>query len=232
MRSLRIFSGFGSMAGKRAMIVAGIMVAVMSLAAALNASSLSSTPDTLPGQPKLDCSSAAARSAGLSAEACRALNESSASASDAREASAGAARPGDEQMSCDAIIAELKTLPVSGVSPATAAEAQAAGEAMRKELHQQQAEAAGAMAAGTAATAAASTAAAAGAQGADAALLAGQVAAQSKAAANAARMQPLRDRATQATAAAVAELHAGMQANPRFGRLIELAGAKGCSGDF
>jgi hypothetical protein len=45
-------------------------------------------------------------------------------------------------------------------------------------------------------------------------------------------MQPLRDRATQANAAAVAELHAGMQANPRFGRLIELAGAKGCSGDF
>ncbi len=145
---------------------------------------------------------------------------------------ASAARPGDEQMSCDAIIAELRTLQVSGVSAQNAAEAQAAGQALRAEMQGQQAAAAGQMAAGTAATAAASAAAAAGVPGADQALLANQVAAQAQAQANAARMAPVRDRATAANAAATADLMASIQSNPRFGRLISLAGARGCSGNF
>jgi hypothetical protein len=145
---------------------------------------------------------------------------------------ASAARPGDEQMSCEAIIAEMRTLQVSGVSAQNAAEAQAAGQALRSEMDRQQTAAAGQMAAGTAATAAASAAAAAGAQGANQALLANQVAAQAQAQANAARMAPMRDRATAANAAAMTDLMASIQSNPRFGRLIGLAGARGCSGDF
>jgi hypothetical protein len=145
---------------------------------------------------------------------------------------ASAARPGDETMSCDAIIAEMRTLRAGGVSAANAAEAQAAGAAMQDEIDRQNAAAAAQMAAGTAATAAASGAAAAGVPGVDQALLAGQIAAQAQAQANMARMQPLRDRTANANAAAIADVQASIQANPRFGRLISLAGAKGCSGDF
>ena len=148
-------------------------------------------------------------------------------------ANAGAAaRPGDEQMSCDAIVAEMKTLQVSGVSAENRAEAKAAGEAMRAESDRQMAAAAEQMAAQTAATAAASAATAAGVQGADAALLAGQVVAQAQGARNKAQMDLKRERAQEAVGAATADLQASMQANPRFGRLIELAGSKGCSGDF
>lgn len=150
----------------------------------------------------------------------------------ARAAAATATRPGDEAMTCDSIIAEMKTLQATGVSRETRTEAQAAGEDLRAAINRKQQVAAGQMAAGTAATAAASGAAAAGAQGADAALLAGQVAAQAQGARNVAELKPKRERAERAIGAATAELYAGMQANPRFGRLIELAGAKGCSGDF
>src|SRR5262245_27868443 len=71
---------------------------------------------------------------------------------------ASAAQPGDEGMSCEAIIAEMKTVQVSGVSAEHRAEAQAAGQALKGELDQQTASAAGQMAAQTAATAAASAA--------------------------------------------------------------------------
>lgn len=145
---------------------------------------------------------------------------------------ASATRPGDESMSCEAIIAEMRALQVRGVSAENRAEAQAAGSAMQGELDRQQAAAAAQMAAQTATTAAASAAAAAGAQGADQALLAQQMAAQAQAQANAARMQPYRERTTAANAAALGDLQASIQSNPRFGRLISLAGAKGCSGDF
>lgn len=145
---------------------------------------------------------------------------------------ASAARPGDENMSCEAIIAEMRTLQVGGVSQQNAAEAQAAGQAMQGEIDRMNAEAAAQMAAQTAATAAASGATAAGAQGADQALLAAQIAAQARAQANAARMAPYRERTTAANDAAIGDVMASIQSNPRFGRLISLAGARGCSGDF
>lgn len=145
---------------------------------------------------------------------------------------ASAARPGDEAMTCDQIIAEMRTLQVSGVSAATASEAQAAGTAMQAEIDRQRAAAAAEMAAQTAATAAASAATAGGVQAADQALLNAQIAAQARAMANTERMRPVRERTEAANAAATGELMASIQANPRFGRLISLAGAKGCSGDF
>lgn len=167
----------------------------------------------------------------LTGAAALGISPSLAAANQAQDA-APAVRPGDDQMSCEAIIAEMKTLNATGVSAATRAEAKEAGEAMKAEMDRQKAAAAAQMAAQGAATAAASAAAAAGMQGADAALLAGQIAAQAQGAQNLARMEPKRERAQRAIEAATAELHAGMQANPRFGRLIGLAGAKGCSGNF
>lgn len=135
-------------------------------------------------------------------------------------------------MTCDQIIAEMRGLQVSGVSAATANEARTAGTAMQAEIDRQRAIATAEMAAQTAATAAASAAAVGGGQAVDQALLNAQIAAQARAMANTERMRPTRERAQTANAAATGELMASIQANPRFGRLITLAGTKGCSGDF
>lgn len=139
----------------------------------------------------------------------------------------GGERPGDDRLSCDAIIAELKTMNVSGVSATTAAEGRAAGEDVMAIMRRAQGEAMGMMAMQTARSAAA-------------AAIPGNVAGHAAATANmaeqkilqdrvAAQMNPARDRLERANTDATVELARAMRENPRFARLVKLAGERNCT---
>lgn len=139
----------------------------------------------------------------------------------------GGERSGDARMSCDAIVAELKTINVSGVSAANAAEGAAAGEAVMAIMRRVQTETMGMMASQTARSAAAAT-------------IPGNVAGHTAATSNmaeqiamqnrlAAELGPARERLDTASTNAMADLVRAMRANPRFARLVKLAGERNCS---
>jgi hypothetical protein len=140
----------------------------------------------------------------------------------------GGERPGDERMSCDAILAELKTMNVSGVSAANAAEGKAASENVMAIMQRAQMEAMGMMGAQTARSAAAA-AVPGNAAGHAAAMgtMAEQKAMQDRVGA---QMGPARDRLEAASMNAMGDLVRTMRANPRFARLVKLAGERNCQG--
>lgn len=139
----------------------------------------------------------------------------------------GGERAGDDRMTCEAIVAELKTINVSGVSATNAAEGAAAAGDVMAIMQRAQAEAMGTMAIQTARSAAA-------------AAIPGNVAGHAAATANmaeqkamqdrvAAQMNPARDRLATANTNAMGDLVKAMRANPRFARLVKLAGERNCS---
>lgn len=143
----------------------------------------------------------------------------------------GGERPGDDKLTCAQIVEELKTMRVGGVSPANAVESKSAGEDLKASVERAQAEAAALSATQTARNAGAAAASAAGVPGvsaaANAANMAEQKALQDRVAA---QVNPARQRAMQANANSMADLAKSMRENPRFARLIRLAGERNCQG--
>jgi|SoiMethySBSTD1v2_1073268.scaffolds.fasta_scaffold169423_3 hypothetical protein len=164
----------------------------------------------------------------MSVESCKAMLNT-AERLEAAMSDPSARRPGDEAMSCAAIFAEMKTLAGVGISEATSARAAAAG-ARSKALQQKQTAEFGAFMAQTY-----GLGVVAGAVGAvtpnfvGAAIAAAwQAQAMSFAARQAAEQAPVRAEMNESVTAALGELSESMQANPRFGRLVQLAADKGC----
>ncbi|MBN8481485.1 MAG: hypothetical protein J0L88_07855 [Xanthomonadales bacterium] len=140
-------------------------------------------------------------------------------------AAPGGERPGDEAMTCEQIIAEMRSSNFAGISVDTAEESKAAGEELQSTVERRN-EMAQAMATRqTAATAAASL----GPNAVQGAVAAANSAEQQALARDAMRdMQGARARAMAANAASALELAASLQANPRFARLMQLVMAKNC----
>lgn len=138
----------------------------------------------------------------------------------------GGARPGDERMTCESIAAEMKTLKVSGVSAANAAEGEAAAKNAMAIMQRAQTEGMGMAATQTARSAAAAAVPGnAAGHAAATANLAEQKALQDR---TAAQMNPARDRVMGANTNSMADLVKAMRANPRFARLLKLAGERNC----
>lgn len=191
-------------------------------------------PTAPAGTPHIDCKAMAGRPGSpMSLEQCERQLAVMQGLQQGMDAS-GAERPGDEQMTCDQIIAELKQQPVSGVTPANRAESAAAGAQLKGAIGAASGDAAAAMAAGTATTAAASGAALlpGGNAVAGAAMSTQMAQQQALIANNKPAIDAARGRAMAANANATMDVTAMMRAHPRFARLAQLAGAKGCSGDF
>jgi hypothetical protein len=140
----------------------------------------------------------------------------------------GGERPGDDTLTCAQIIEEMKTTGATGVSQANAAEGKAAAEDMKAAMQRAQAEAAALAATQTARTAASAAIPGNAAGGANATMnMAEQKALQDRVNA---QVNPARDRVMQANANAMADLARSMRENPRFARLVKLAGERNCQG--
>lgn len=184
--------------------------------------------------PQIDCKAMAGRPGSpLSLEQCERQLAVTNSMRQGMSAPGGE-RPGDDKMTCDQIVAELKQQSMPGVTPEHRAESVAAGNDLKSAQDAAMADAQAATASGTATTAAA---AAAGM------LPGGGIAVSSAMASQSAQQQALvarhspvmndaRNRAMTANANSMMDVVGMMQANPRFARLAQLAGAKGCSGNF
>lgn len=155
---------------------------------------------------------------------CEAMKASHAALTGAM-ATPGGERPGDEAMTCEQIIDEMRSSHFAGVSQGTAQEGQAAGEDLQATLDRR-IDMAKAMAARQAATTAATALAPNAVQG---AVAAAQAAEQQALAADATReMKSARGRTMAANAASARELSANLEASPRFVRLMQLVMAKNC----
>jgi hypothetical protein len=140
----------------------------------------------------------------------------------------GGERPGDDRMTCEAIMTEMKTLKVTGVSAANASEGEAAGRNAWAIMQRAQSEGLGMMGAQTARSAAAAVVPGnAAGHAAATANLAEQKAMQDRIAA---QMGPARDRVDAANANSLNDLVKAMRANPRFARLVKLGGERNCQG--
>ena len=140
----------------------------------------------------------------------------------------GGERPGDDKLTCAQIIEEMKSTRATGVSQANAAEGKAASEDLKAAMQRTQAEAAALSAAQSARSAAAAAVPSnAAGQAAAMANMAEQKAFQERAAA---QINPARERTMQANANSMGDLSKSMRENPRFARLIKLAGERNCQG--
>jgi len=164
----------------------------------------------------------------ISVEACRSMM-GMAKGYEAAASDPGASRPGDEAMSCEQIFAELMTMDGVGISAETAAQAQVASKE-GVALAQRQAAEGAAFAAKMQAMGLA-----AGVAGAFAPNIAGAAAGaimQQQSMAFAAKQQadaaPVRAQMNQALTATTGELGQQIQANPRLGRLMQLAMRNNC----
>lgn len=137
----------------------------------------------------------------------------------------GGERPGDENLSCAQVIAEMQSLHFAGISEDTAHESAAAGQQLREALESGTA-AAGAMAARHTMETMAVVAMPNAVQGVVAYRHAAEQVALGKA--NTARMADARGRAGDIASQANMELAANLQANPRFARLMQLVQQKNC----
>jgi len=140
----------------------------------------------------------------------------------------GGERPGDDKLTCAQIVEEMKATRAAGVSQANAAEGKAASEDMKAAMQRAQAEAA-ALSAAQSARSAAAAAVPGNAAGNAAAManMAEQKAFQDRVAA---QINPARERTMQANANSMGDLSKSMRENPRFARLIKLAGERNCQG--
>ncbi|HZI83248.1 MAG TPA: hypothetical protein VFF44_04995 [Casimicrobiaceae bacterium] len=175
--------------------------------------------------PNMDCQATAAQpDASLTFVQCQAMMDSAAGMQRAMSAPEGK-RLGDEQMSCGQIIAEMKMLPVTGVSRERTAEGEAAAADFQVKYQTIQSETAAMTATQTARNAAAAPGGTAAAGAAMKVNMAEQRAMSDRART---MLQPAENRMIDASAASMADLAATMRTNPRFARLILLAGEKNC----
>jgi len=188
------------------------------------------------GPPQIDCAVFAAHPvAGMDAASCEAMNRSQAAYWNAAHDPAGA-RPGDDQMTCDQINAELMQQAPSVTAPPAehVAQAQQDASATMAKVHQLEGEAAAASAQGAAESAAAGALSAVNpiaGRAADAAAMAHQQATQAALSAQSqAELAPREQAMMRDTARLATDMSPGLQANPRFARLIDLADQKHCRG--
>jgi len=140
----------------------------------------------------------------------------------------GGERPGDDQLTCAQIVEEMKATRAAGVSQGNASEGAAAAEDLKAKMQRAQAEAAALSATqGARSAGAAVVPGNAPGQAAAMASLAEQKALQDR---SNARLNPARERAIQANANSMGDLSRSMRENPRFARLIKLAGERNCQG--
>jgi len=190
------------------------------------------------GDPRnMDCSQLASMpNAPMTLQQCESMKSMAMGAQGAMN-DPSTARPGDAQMSCADIQAEMSTLDVSGVSQQHRVEGQQAGAALQSQLTKNRAEAnrfgiqANAeMAAARAADTATEVSSAGLVRGHAADAAQKQIDAQSRALGE----KQMRDTAPKSQATAGSIINSGndltqqMQSNPRFARLMKLAMEKNC----
>ncbi len=160
----------------------------------------------------------------MSVADCEAMKASQAALTGA-VATPGGERPGDDAMTCEQIVDEMRSSNFAGVSVDTSEESKAACEELQTTVDRRN-EMAQAMAARQAAATAAASLGPNAVQG---AVAAANSAEQQALARDAMRdVHGARGRATAAIAASSLELAASLQANPRFARLMQLVMAKNC----
>lgn len=174
---------------------------------------------------RLDCSVLAKMpNPPMSVEACEARKRSVGNL-DAAVDTPGGERPGDAQMSCTQVIAEMQSLHFAGISQGTAQEGAQAGSELQAAYQGSQARA-GAMAARHTAETMAVGAMPNAVQG--AVMYRHAAEQQALGAQNSAAMRPARERVMAANTASSNELAANLRANPRFARLMALVQEKNC----
>jgi hypothetical protein len=179
--------------------------------------------------PTMDCEQMAAASRGsMSVESCKQMMASMQAYQNA-SADPSASRPGDDKMTCEQIIAEMKQQPITPPDQAKVAEAQQATDAMQKKLAEDQAEVNRIVAQQTAENVASHVAD----QFLPNSVLAAKAAAQQKQQ-DAAKEKmeketaPVAERSTAATAALATDMGQQLTANPRMAKLVQMSSAKHC----
>jgi hypothetical protein len=165
----------------------------------------------------------------ISVDTCKSMM-GMASATQRSAADPAASRPGDESMSCAQISSEMAQLKGVGVSQSTAHEGQEAGQEVLSTLKKQQREVEALTVESTAATNAAALKDPTG-HLAHKVQQAYQERGQELGRKQVAERQPKLERQDRALAASSAEMTQSVQSNPRFARLIQLAGNRGCKGE-
>jgi hypothetical protein len=184
-------------------------------------------PDNL--DPAMCDQMAAIPNAPMSPEACRAMI-GMAQGMKTSGADPSAMRPGDENLNCDQINAEMRSVATPMVSAETAAQARVAADAelalRQKQDAEQKAFVAGQVAEGVGASALGVLPGGGyAAMAAQQAMMAQQQAFIQKQQADAA---PVRAQTSQSITATTTEMTRGMQQNPRFARLMNLSIQKNC----
>jgi len=178
----------------------------------------------------MDCEQMSASSHGvISVAACKQMMGAQ-QAYAAAAADPAASRPGDDKMTCDQIVAEMKQQSITAPDKARTAEAQAATTDLQETLARQQKEAEAMVAKESAEMAAASVLGTV--SNAAAAKAAEKVAAEQKAANERMTKEqaPKAERAFDANAALMNDMGQQAAANPRLARLVQLATQKSCKG--
>ena len=177
----------------------------------------------------MDCEQMAAASRGsMSVESCKQMMASM-QAYQTATADPSASRPGDDKMTCEQIIAEMKQQPITVPDQAKVAEAQQATDAMQKKLAEDQAEVDKIAAQQTAENLASHVAD----QFLPNSVLAAKAAAQQKQQ-DAAKEKmeketaPVVERSTAATAGLATDMGQQLTTNPRMAKLVQMASAKHC----
>jgi hypothetical protein len=184
------------------------------------------------GPAHVDCDVVAAAS-GMDKATCEAMNQAEASYYAAQHDPAGA-RPGDDDMTCDRIKAEMMTQPVAAPPPDHVAEAQAAATDFNTKEAAIQAKMATAATALTVAATAASAASLANpiaGRAADAAVEAAREATEKSLNAEAkATVAPAQQKMLTNTATLVGDMMPQLQNNPRLAHLVQMSSEKHCRG--
>jgi hypothetical protein len=208
-------------------IVAFAGAAQAQLFGAPQAPAQNAIPDNL--DPAMCDQMAAIPNAPMTPEACRAMI-GMAQGMKTSGSDPSAMRAGDENLSCDQINTEMRSVATPMVSVETGAQARTAADAQMALMQKQQAETqgfvAGQMAMGVGAAALGMVPGGGyAAMAAQQAMMAQQQAFAQKQAADAA---PVRAQTSQALTATTTEMTQGMQQNPRFARLMNLSVQKNC----
>jgi hypothetical protein len=182
--------------------------------------------------PGMDCDQVAKASRGsMSLETCQKMMAAQ-QAYNTALADPGASKPGDDKMSCDEIMAEIKQQPFNAPDKAKVEEGKAASADLQKTLADQQKEATEKVAAESAAMSVTSMLATTFGGNAAGAAASQKFDAENKAMGErmAKEDAPKMDRVTSNTADLMADMTSQPAANPRLARLLQLATQKNCKG--
>jgi len=207
----------------------------------MNPGSMNRMGSPMPGGGQMDCDQLAGMpNSIMSVASCKQMMATQQTYNSAA-ADPGAARPGDESMTCDQIVAEMKTMRGLGVSQGQRNENATAAQNMQNRLaknqtkaHEMWAQEQAAVNAGMAADTATEVA--------TGGLVQGHAAAAAQQAADARNRvegekimketQPDAQRLTGAVGNTSAEMSQELRSNHRYARLVQLAGARNCKGNY